>query len=195
MEQNRLQQAEDDVGMRLRYLRTLKRLRLSDLAKQVGCSPSLLSKVENGKAHPSFKILRKLVNALDSDLAFLFFMDTEPQTNVFRKGHRPKITLKDGKHDNDSIEIECMTGNSREFLMVGNIHIIKPGHGLLDFVSHKGEEVGYVLEGKIEITIGNKKNILREGDSFHFVADIPHKYRNPGKDVCKVIWVNTPRTF
>jgi len=195
MEHHRSEQADDDIGMRLRYLRTLKRLRLNELAKLVGCSPSLLSKVENGKAHPSFKILRKLVNALDSDLAFLFFMDAAPQITVFRKGHRPTIKLRDGKHDKNPVEIECITGNSRDFLMVANIHIIKPGQGLLEFVSHKGEEVGYVLEGKIEITIGKKKNILYEGDSFHFMANIPHKYRNPGKNVCRVIWVNTPRTF
>ena len=36
---------------------------------------------------------------------------------------------------------------------------------------------------------------LREGASFHFRSDLPHSYRNTGRTVAKVLWVNSPPTF
>ena len=49
----------DGIGHRLRHTRLTKRLRLVDIAKEVGCSESMLSKIECGKAIPSLGMLQK----------------------------------------------------------------------------------------------------------------------------------------
>ena len=36
---------------------------------------------------------------------------------------------------------------------------------------------------------------LGPGDSFAFPSTLPHMYRNPGSEVTRVIWINTPPTF
>jgi quercetin dioxygenase-like cupin family protein len=43
---------------------------------------------------------------------------------------------------------------------------------------HEGEEFVYVLSGKIELMVGDNKNILNEGDSLHFNSGIKHKMTN-----------------
>ena len=58
-----------------------------------------------------------------------------------------------------------------------------------------GEEMGYVLEGMIDLTVGDQVCRLFEGDSFFFPSEEPHGYANPGDTVAKVLWVNTPPTF
>jgi uncharacterized cupin superfamily protein len=36
---------------------------------------------------------------------------------------------------------------------------------------------------------------LGAGDSFAFPSNLAHTYRNPGRKVTRVLWVNTPPTF
>jgi uncharacterized cupin superfamily protein len=36
---------------------------------------------------------------------------------------------------------------------------------------------------------------LAQGDSFSFPSHLTHTYRNPGTNVARVLWVNTPPTF
>ena len=52
-----------------------------------------------------------------------------------------------------------------------------------------------LLEGRLELCVGNKKYSLGRGDSFFFPSTIPHTYRNPGKVTARVVWINTPPTF
>jgi mannose-6-phosphate isomerase-like protein (cupin superfamily) len=54
---------------------------------------------------------------------------------------------------------------------------------------HEGEEFVYVLEGRIEITVGEHINRLAQNDSVHFNSGIRHKMRNPGRAPSKLIVV------
>ena len=46
-----------------------------------------------------------------------------------------------------------------------------------------------------ELSVGSETFRLRKGDSFFFRSDLPHSYRNIGKQVAKVLWINSPPTF
>ena len=81
---------------------------------------------------------------------------------------------------------------SRGRILNANIHIISPGSGNGGELKHVGEEVGFVLEGQIELTVGNEVYILNAEDSFFFESHIPHRYRNTGKTIARVLWVNSP---
>ena len=41
-------------------------------------------------------------------------------------------------------------------------------------VSHSGQELNYVVEGRIRLTVGKAEYILNEGDSIYFNATLPH---------------------
>jgi uncharacterized cupin superfamily protein len=60
---------------------------------------------------------------------------------------------------------------------------------------HEGDEFGYVLEGRLSLNIDDTVHELVAGDSFAFPSHLAHTYRNPGPDVTRVIWINTPPTF
>jgi uncharacterized cupin superfamily protein len=55
--------------------------------------------------------------------------------------------------------------------------------------------VGYVLEGRLELSIDGASHLLGPGDSFSFPSHLAHTYRNPGDTVTRVVWINTPPTF
>jgi uncharacterized cupin superfamily protein len=80
-------------------------------------------------------------------------------------------------------------------LLEGNLHILAPGGGSEGVLMHEGEEVGYVLEGELELKVEGVLYILKSGDSFVYRSELPHSYRNSGKTLTKVLWVSTPPTF
>jgi len=53
----------------------------------------------------------------------------------------------------------------------------KPADTPRDMNSHSGQEFNMVLEGDMELTIGEKSLILHEGDSIYFDATQPHGMR------------------
>ena len=57
-----------------------------------------------------------------------------------------------------------------------------------DLVSHAGWEYGYVLEGELEVTIGDEVFHLRPGESLGFDSAIPHVLRNPGIVQFQGLW-------
>ena len=54
---------------------------------------------------------------------------------------------------------------------------------------HEGEEFVYVLEGQMEIMVGDHVNTLKKGDSLHFNSGIRHKMRNTGKKKSELLVV------
>lgn len=80
-------------------------------------------------------------------------------------------------------------------LLQGDIHVLEPLARSDEQIHHVGEELGYVLEGELELTLGDQSYSLQAGDSFYFPSTEPHSYRNPGDTVTRILWVNTPPTF
>lgn len=91
--------------------------------------------------------------------------------------------------------LERLVPNGKGHLLQGNIHIIVSGGGSMRTMRHEGDEFGYVLKGLLELSIDDTVHALGPGDSFSFPSNLAHTYRNPGLDVTRVIWINTPPTF
>lgn len=170
----------------------IKRMRLKDVADQVGCSVSMLSKVENGRAAPSLRILHSIATVLDTSIAALFSSAPKNEPVIYRDGERPRITVTSR---NGGVSLERLIPFSPAGVLEGNIHIVMPGADNGGPISHAGEEVGLVIEGMIELKVGDTALILRVGDSFFFWSEIPHSYRNVGDCPARIVWINTPPTF
>jgi quercetin dioxygenase-like cupin family protein len=62
----------------------------------------------------------------------------------------------------------------------------------IGLLQHEGEEVLYVLEGRIEFQIGSDRFVLEAGDCVHLVGDKPHMGRNIGRKPARMLMVVTP---
>lgn len=183
-----------DLGSKLRHARKIKRLRLKDVANAVGCSESLLSKIECDKATPSLRTLHRIVSALDTSIASLFANSSNSEVILYRDGERPVVVIDEPKRAN-AIRLEPVIPYVDGRSLEGNIHVVAPGATNGGEIKHVGEEVGYVLEGQFELTVGDNIYKLTAGDSFFFRSELPHSYRNVGKVTARVLWINTPPTF
>ncbi len=183
------------LGLRIRHGRLVLGLTLKQVADAAGCSESMLSKIERGQATPSLPALHRLAIALKSNLAELTAPGNGDRSPVARAAERPVIEFKSGPKKKGGIRLERVVMPVRGQLLRADIHLIDPLVSSDEQISRVGEEMGYVLEGELELTLADRKYRLGVGDSFNFASDTPHSYRNPGKTVARVLWVNTPPTF
>jgi quercetin dioxygenase-like cupin family protein len=109
---------------------------------------------------------------------------------VARAGTRPGMRI-----DKAGSQLERLVPTDSGHLLEGNLHILAPGGGSDGMLAHQGEEVGFVIAGQLELTVGGEVYRLSAGDSFVFRSELPHSYRNPGRTETRVVWVSTPPTF
>jgi transcriptional regulator with XRE-family HTH domain len=182
------------IGFRIRVERRTRKMRLKDLAEAAGCSESLLSKVENGVAAPSLTTLHRLCRALGISVTALLDDGEKDTVVVYRRGRHPQYT-RGGFVEGDGSMAESLVPYAPDRQLEAHIMHV-PAHG--DWCGpyrHAGEEVGYVLEGALELKVSGNVEIIEVGDSFFFESELEHYYRAAGDQACRIIWVNTPPTF
>ena len=185
--------ASNSLGAKLRHRRKLRGLTLSEVATRAGCSESMVSKIESNRVNPSLTMLRSLAAALEISPSTLF--DDGAQDGVVsRAGERPVMDT-DSLRKGDGVSLERLVPYDDGCLLQANVHIVAAGGGSDGQISHVGEEMGYLLSGRLELEVDGEIYQLQQGDSFHFNSERPHSYRNTGDVEARVLWVNTPPTF
>lgn len=187
-------EADFEVGSRLRQFRQAGGLRLRDVAAAAGCSESMLSKLENGQVSPSINMLHRITKALGIGISSLFTPAEADSRFVQRNGQRP-VLAGDAPRGGPGLLLESLTPHEIHGHLQGLLQVLAPGASSKGEMVHEGEEVGYVVEGTLELTVSGGTARLEAGDSFFFDSARPHSYRNPGKTVTRVVWVNSPTTF
>jgi transcriptional regulator with XRE-family HTH domain len=187
-------QEELKVGARLRHARLLNQDRLKDVAKRARLSESMLSRIENDRAMPSLTTLHRLCQALGLSISTLLNNEGARPWTIMRPRDRPVIGHRQAaKGEGTKAEVLVPYADGR--LLEGFIVIIEPGGHSGGYLQHAGEEVGYVIEGQLELTIEDNTYLLDAGDSFYFPSHLPHTYRNPGRTEMRAVWINTPPSF
>ncbi len=87
-----------------------------------------------------------------------------------------------------------LVGHSRANRAIGMMQeILPPGADTGDdMLSHEGEECGIVIQGQVEVTVGEQVYLLTPGDGYYFDSRTPHRFRNVDEHECVLISANTP---
>jgi transcriptional regulator with XRE-family HTH domain len=178
---------DDQLGRRIRALRTERGLTLTGLAARVGITRSFLSSVERGVAYPSILVLRSIAAALEVPVFLLF---TAPESNgiVVRKEAR-KVIRPPGA----ALSYELLSPDIRRKMEMIIVRL-KPG---VDgsAMAHDGEECALVLKGRVVITVGDVDYELNQGDSIYYDSGLPHKARALGDEHAEIVSAITPPNF
>jgi transcriptional regulator with XRE-family HTH domain len=183
------------IGIRIKTLRRFRGMTLQQLGRLAGCSVSILSKIENAKATPSFAMLHNILSALDTNLSAFFTEAESEEKVVVRQQERRRIDLKEFQRRGRKVTIAQWIPHAKGRVLQGNLITVEAGGQSAGQYSHHGEEAGFLIEGILELTIGRRVYHLGPGDSFCFRSEISHSFRNPGPGLTKILWVNTPPTF
>jgi transcriptional regulator with XRE-family HTH domain len=194
--QVRQKEGPPKIGIKIRHARQLMGLSLEELGQRVGLTEGYLSKIENDVAVPSLPALHKLVQELGVNMNSLFGDRAYDANEVFVLRANERQRMETGhRRAGNHIVLEQLVPSGPQYLLQINMHIVEPGGGSPDFISHKGQEFGLVIEGRIELHVEENVVQLGVGDVFYFNSERGHRYQNAGEATARVLWVNTPPTF
>jgi len=181
------------VGELIRLLRTRKGWTLRDLSERCNLSVSFLSQVERDLSSLSITSLAAVCQALGVSLADLFSTNNAEGTFSLSSEHAEIITETERPFiqiSSVSIKYQFLSGEFPERLFEILIGEIPPNYHYPP-VAHDGEEFGYVLEGLLKLKVGEESHELGPGDSYHFLATVPHGYETDEQGGARVLWVQT----
>jgi transcriptional regulator with XRE-family HTH domain/quercetin dioxygenase-like cupin family protein len=206
------QSAADRVGERVATHRKDRHLKVSELARMVGVSPSLISQIERGQSQPSVATLFALAESLEVPVDAFFVKDSATDTvTAAAEARAPAVTVtkpEAAPQEATPSQRYVVRGDARSAISIeGGVlwerltpetlpHvdflelIYQPGaESNSELYRHPGTEMVLVLSGRFDIYVGFERYELGPGDSIHFPSSFPHRYVNPTDEVARAVTV------
>lgn len=155
---------------------------LAELGEKANLSISYLSQIERDKTSPSLTTLETIAKSLNIGLRYLFESDKEVAF-VVRANRTTNATTSGASIERQPLM--PLSGNPEIEVYRINIH---PHSATQEFEQFAGEEIIFVLEGELTISIGDEQFILCAGDSIHYDALLMHSWNNASNQSCVMIW-------
>jgi len=192
------------LGAKIRQQRKTQHLTLTELAERCEISPSFLSQIERNQANPSVATLHKIAEVFELPLA-TFFEAPEQSSNNYQQPVKTGEMLAKVVRANQRKTLIYPGSGIRNELLSPDLQrdiqmmwvVMPPGADMGDEpLVHAGEECGVVLQGQVEIWVGdNEHYILGPGDAIYQASTVPHHSRNIGDEEVIVVVAITPPSF
>jgi transcriptional regulator with XRE-family HTH domain len=178
------QDSEDlhvELGRWLRLLRRRRGLSLAAVAESSGLSQSFLSQMERGLVQPSLRSVNRVAKALGTTASAVFALQDAGPVSLVRHGegeiYSEARVLVRGNRAIHPLEIR---GAPTEFG---------------DYFEHPGEEMLYVIAGRIEAEVGGvTRYVLEPGDALYYEGMVGHRWRNLDGGPIHVLMVTENRS-
>ena len=164
---------KQSVGKRIQTYRDKLDMSVYDLAQKSGIDEKVINAIEKGEVMPALGVLTKISRALGQ--RFGTFMDDQfkPDPIITR------ASAANGKsEDFNSLgyaSVSLAEGKSDRHM--DPFRITFAANGSEDLSSHEGEELIICIEGEVELTYGNEKQILKSGDTAYYNSVVKHGLR------------------
>lgn len=162
---------------------------LRQLSEKTALTPSFLSQVERDLAEPSITSLRRISEALDVPI-FFFLLDADEHNPVVRVQERKVLNFP-----RSHITFQLLSPDLSRKMEVITARLAPGACTCDELLGHAGEECTVVLEGKMQIIIGEDEYVLDPGDSIYYYSSIPHKIASVGDEDLVFISCITPPAF
>jgi transcriptional regulator with XRE-family HTH domain/KaiC/GvpD/RAD55 family RecA-like ATPase len=178
-----------DLGLRLKEFRTRRGLSQTELAKLIGVTPSSISQVESNIIYPSLPALLKMAEVLAVELSS-FFKESIDITRrmIFPSDEAVEIKLPNLPEGNVYAKLLIPVDfkpKAEPYLLEIPPKKTLPSH----FFIHKGQEIGYLLSGKLQLKLEKSLYNIRSGDMIYLTSEMPSQWKNPGPGTAKLLWI------
>ena len=177
----------ENLGRRVKKLRTDRGWSLEELATVSGVSRSMLSEVEREKANPTLTVTFRIARAFGLTLQELIESaeTSASRIQVIRASDRAQVYRSDKQ-----CEIRTLSPLNLEKDVEFYELTLRPGGALRSQPHFEGtREFLTVEEGSVRIESGTDTDELGKGDSGTYRADVPHAILNTGRAAALVFLV------
>jgi transcriptional regulator with XRE-family HTH domain len=179
-----------DVGARLRSVRISFGLSQRALARRAGVTNGLISLIEQNRVSPSVASLKKVLDGVPMSLAEFFTLDVNDAQQTFYSAEE----LTELGNEQVSLRLVAAQRPGRQLTLLQERYAPGAATGE-DMMTHKGEEAGIIVRGRIELTVSGSSRVLGPGEAYYFSSQLPHRFRNVGREECEIISAGTPPSF
>lgn len=177
------------VGARVRALRRERGLTIEQVAAASGLTKGFISQLERDRTQPSLSSIARICDALGVRLSHIFERDPAPA--LVRRDERPVV-------DTHFPSNNFLLSSREERRLQAIESVVAPGAGAgEELYSLPGDvEFVYVLEGTLELRVGDETHTLAEGDAITYELSKPHTWRNASdSEQLRVLWVAVPNPY
>lgn len=173
------------LGVKLRALRTKKRLTLSRLAAETGLSTALLSKLETDRMIPTLPTLATICKVYGVGLSHFFCEPERHALSITRKAH-----LQGNARSSEPAKFVPLNGPGGKSRLVAQMIEISPGSPLA--LSEPNDETCallFVIEGRLQFSSGAMMEVLEAGDCAYLESTMALAWSTAGKQRCRILVV------
>jgi transcriptional regulator with XRE-family HTH domain len=174
------------IGLRIRVLRDDRRLTLDELAARSEVSRAMLSRIERGESSPTAQLLGRVCGGLGVTLSTLFAAVEAPPSPVSRRADQ--VAWRDPASGYVRRQVSPPgTGSPAEI-----VDVRFPAGATVAFEAQRLAGVDqhiYMLDGKMELSLGEEIHRLEAGDCLHMRLDRPVVFRNLSEKPARYIVV------
>ena len=161
------------IGRQVRGFRTRQGMTVTDLAREAGLSPGMLSKVENGLTSPSLATLSALASALNVPVTSLFRLYEETREASYVSAGAGLNIERQGTRAGHQYQL-LGHSSGRSPMVEPYLVTLSEKSDVFPLFQHDGVEFIHLLEGEMIYRHANKTYQMRPGDSLYFDSEAPH---------------------
>ena len=161
------------IGGKLRARRRELKLTLRDVAEGAGLSTGFISQAERDIAVPSLTSLHNICRVLQMPVQAVL-PEAMPAPEASRRAERPLLKLK---AESSATGYERVSTTFPGSTLSSVIMHEAPGYRS-EPQSHEGEELFFILEGRVTVELEGEQFVLEAGDSLHFSSRRLHSTWN-----------------
>lgn len=168
------------VGKNLQAIRKSRGLSLDNVAGLTGVSKAMLGQIERGDSNPTISVLWRIVNGLSISFTALI-EEAEVDVDVVSPDDIEPFLEEEGAYRSYPLFAYNLRTKFESYMVV-----MEPNCDYGSEAHNEGvEEYIFVHQGELELRVQDESYIVPAGNSVHFAANRPHRYRNPGKEITK----------
>jgi transcriptional regulator with XRE-family HTH domain/KaiC/GvpD/RAD55 family RecA-like ATPase len=173
-----------DIGGKLKEERVRTGMSQKELAERVSVTPSFLSQLESNQVSPSLPTFLQICRVLGINPGLFLEAGAEATTPWLVR--KEVLFSRTPVREDHARVYDVATGKK----LSARIVALPRGAAMnRHFFYHKDEELVYVLDGRLSVTIDGKEELVTGGDAIYLKESFPSHWKNEGGDEARVLIV------
>ena len=179
-----------NVGERVKEVREKRGLSLKDVSQRTDIDVAMLSQIEGGVVAPPLGTIIRLAKALEMKMGYFISGEEDRPYTIVRRDDRKVVSRYDSKKAKYyGYEYESLAPHKKDRHMEPFLVTLEPAETEEERSTHDGQEFIFVLQGQVEVRLGEETHILDPGDAIYYDSTVPHLVKSHGKKTTKILAV------
>ncbi len=180
-----------NIGEKIKSLRIEKEMSIADVARQAEIPESFIADIEAHIVSPPLGNIVSLAKVFEVTVGDIFGDSADSSFCIVRSDDRKTVTRfsasgsKSGSYSYESLGHQKKNRQMEPFLVT----LTPADNSRIEPNQHIGEEIIFVLEGRVEVKLAEHTDILNPGDSIYYDSNLPHVVSCHGDEPATILAV------